>query len=137
MADAGDNDNKKKSGTIGNKWIVIAIIAIIAIGVAAGYYFTQTHRTDIDKIMGNPGAYAGKELAIKGEVTDRTALFGALKFYKVKDKSGEMIVLSKKSLPEMRSIVSVKGRIDDAFSLGDQKMVVFVEGSVEKQDTSK
>lgn len=135
MADTGDTN--KVSGTIANKWLVIAIIAVIAIGAGAGYYFTQTHRTDIDKITSNPGAYAGKEMAIEGEVTDRTALFGALKFYKVKDKSGEMIVLSKKTLPEMRSSVGVKGRIDDAFTLGDQKLVVFVEGSVVKKEKSK
>ena len=97
MADAGDT--KKVSGIRVNKWLVIAIIAVIAIGAGAWYYFSQTHRTDIDKIVNSPGAYAGKEVAIEGEVADRTALFGALKFYKIKDKSGEMIVVSKNSLP--------------------------------------
>ena len=135
MADAGDT--KKVSGIRANKWLVIAIIAVIAIGAGAWYYFSQTHRTDIDKIVNNPGAYAGKEVAIEGEVTDRTALFGALKFYKIKDKSGEMIVVSKNSLPEMRSNVGVKGRIDEAFSLGDQKLVVFVEDSVVQKEKSK
>jgi hypothetical protein len=135
MADAGENT--RASGTIANKWLVIAIIAVIAIGAGAGYYFTQTHRTDIDKITSNPGAFVGKEMAIEGEVVDRTALFGALKFYKVKDKSGEMIVVSKRALPEMRSSVGVKGKIEDSFSLGDQKLVVFVEGSVDKKEKSK
>jgi hypothetical protein len=37
----------------------------------------------------------------------------------------------------MRSNISVKGRIDDAFPLGDQKLVVFVEESVEKKDQNK
>ena len=135
MEDAGDK--KKASGTIAKKGLVIAIFAVIAIGAGAGYYFSQVHRTDIDKIVSNPGAYAGKEMAIGGEVTDRTALFGVLKFYKVKDRSGEMIVVTKKVLPEIKSSVSVKGRIDDGFSLGDQKLVVFVEGSVEKKETGK
>jgi aspartyl/asparaginyl-tRNA synthetase len=135
MADAGDT--KKAGGISANKWLVIAIVAVVVIGAGAWYYFSQTHRTDIDKIVGNPGAYAGKEVAIEGEVTDRTALFGALKFYKIKDKSGEMIVVSKRSLPEMRSNVGVKGRIDEAFSLGDQKLVVFVEGTVVKKEKSK
>jgi len=135
MDDAGDK--KKVSGTIAKKGLVIAIFAVIAIGAGAGYYFSQTHRTDIDKIVNNPGAYAGKEMAIAGEVADRTGLFGVLKFYKVKDKSGEMIVVTKKSLPEIKSNVGVKGRIDDAFALGDQKLVVFVEGSVEKRDKNK
>jgi hypothetical protein len=130
-------DKKKGVGNMANKGIVIAILIVIAIGAGAWYYFSQTHRTDIDKIVNNPGAYAGKEMAIEGEVMDRTALFGVLRFYKIKDKSGEMIVVSKKSLPEIRSNVGVKGRIDDAFSLGDQKLVVFVEGSVEKKVKNK
>jgi hypothetical protein len=37
----------------------------------------------------------------------------------------------------MRSNMSVKGRIDDAFPLGDQKLMVFVEESVERKDQSK
>jgi aspartyl-tRNA synthetase len=119
------------------KGIMIAILIVIAIGAGAWYYFSQVHRTDIQKISGNPAAYAGKEVDIEGEVTDRTAIFGALKFYKLKDKSGEMIVVTKKSLPEAKSTVSVKGRIEDAFSLGDQKLVVFVEESVEKKTGDK
>ena len=135
MGDA--SDKKQVSGAIAKKGLMIAILIVIAIGAGVWYYFSQIHTTDIQKIVNNPAAYAGKEIAIEGEVTDRTALFSVLKFYKLKDKSGEMIVVSKKSLPEIRSNVGVKGRIDDAFSLGDQKLVVFVEGSVEKKSSNK
>jgi hypothetical protein len=121
------------------KKIIIAISIVIVIGAVAGvwYYFSQVHPTSIQKIVNNPGDYTGKELAIEGEVTDRTSFFGVLKFYKLKDKSGEMIVITKKSLPEVKSSAIVKGRIDDAFALGDQKLVVFREESIEKKDKNK
>ena len=135
MEEAGEK--KSATGNFAKKGIAIAIVIVIALGAGVWYYFSQTHRTDIEKLANNPAAYAGKEVAIEGEVTDRTALFGALKFYKIKDKSGEMIVVTKKSLPEIKSTEAVKGRIDEAFSMGDQKLVVLVEGSVEKKTKNK
>jgi hypothetical protein len=121
------------------KKIIIAISIVIVIGAVAGvwYYFSQVHPTSIQKIVNNPGDYTGKELAIEGEITDRTSFFGTLKFYKIKDKSGDVIVITRKSLPEVRSSAIVKGRIDDAFALGDQKLVVFREESIEKKDKNK
>jgi hypothetical protein len=116
------------------KKIIIAILILVAAGAGGWYYFSLVHPTRIAKIVSNPGAYTGKEVAIEGEVTDRTLFFGAFKFYKVKDKSGEIIVVTEKSLPGVKSTVSVKGRIDDAFPLGDRKLVVFIEVSAVKKD---
>ncbi len=121
------------------KKIIIVISIVIVIGAVAGvwYYFSQVHPTSIQKIVNNPSDYTGKELAIEGEVTDRTSFFGTFKFYKLKDKSGEMIVITRKSLPEVKSSALVKGRIDEAFALGDQKLTVFMEESIEKKDKNK
>lgn len=119
------------------KKIIIAVLVFVVIGAAGWYYFSRLHPTRIEKIISNPGAYIGKEVAVEGEVTDRTSFFGALKFYKLKDKSGEIIVITEKSLPELKSTVGVKGKIDDAFPLGDRKLVVFVEVSAEKKDKKK
>ena len=123
-------------GMSGNrvKKIIVAIFIFVAAGAAGWYYFSRVHPTNIEKIVSNPSAYTGKEVAVEGVVTDRTSFFGAFKFYKVKDKSGEIIVITEKSLPEVKSTVSVKGKIDDAFPLGDRKLVVFVELSAEKKD---
>ena len=119
------------------KKIIIAISIVIVIGAGVWYYFSQVHPTSIQNIVNNPGDYTGKELAIEGEITDRTAFFGTLKFYKIKDKSGDVIVITRKSLPEVKSSALVKGRIDDAFALGDQKLMVFREESIEKKDKNK
>ena len=130
------NENSRTMGNMTNK-IIMAIIIVVVAGAAGWYYFSQVHTTRIEKIVSNPGAYTGKEVAVEGEVTDRTSFFGTPKFYKVKDKSGEIIVVTEKSLPEVKSTVNVKGKIDDAFSLGDHKLVVFDEVSAAKKDRNK
>jgi hypothetical protein len=131
-------DNRQGRRNMSKK-IISAVSIVIVLGAVAGvwYYFSQVHPTSIQKIVNNPGDYTGKELAIEGEITDRTSFFGTLKFYKLKDKSGDVIVITKKSLPEVKSSAIVKGRIDDAFALGDQKLVVFMEESIEKKDKNK
>jgi hypothetical protein len=121
------------------KKIIIAVLILIVIAIGAGvwYYFSHVRPTSIQKLVNNPSDYKGKELVIEGEVTDRTSFFGALKFYKLKDTSGEMIVTTRQSLPEVSSRATVKGRINDAFALGDQRLLVFVEESIEKKEKNK
>ena len=113
---------------------IIAILAIVIL-VAGGawYYFSRPYYPTIEKILGNPKAYEGKVITIQGEVTDRTSMFVVLKFYKVKDKTADIIVVTKRTLPEAKSNVLVKGKIEEAFPIGDQKLVVFVEESVEEK----
>ncbi|HUL32036.1 MAG TPA: hypothetical protein VLZ03_16410 [Thermodesulfobacteriota bacterium] len=115
--------------------ISISILVVIAIAGGVWYYFNRVHPTPIEEILGNPKAYEGKEVTIEGVVTDRTAFFVVLKFYKLKDKTGEMTVVTRKSLPELRSTIALKGRIDNAFPIGDEKLLVFVEESVENQQS--
>ena len=119
------------------KKIIIAILIVIVLGGAAWYYFGRTRHVQIENILNNPKAYEGKVVTIEGEVTDRTAFFVFLKFFKVKDKTGEIIVVTKKSLPELKSDVLVKGKIDEAFPVGDQKLLVFIEESAEPESSSK
>ena|SRR5271157_306561 len=119
------------------KKALIIILIVAAIGGGAWYYFSRTHHTSIESILANPGAYGGKEVTIEGVVTDRTSFFVVAKFYKVKDQSGEITVVTKKTLPQVKSTVRAKGRIDDAFQVGDQKLTVFVEESVEEKAVDK
>jgi len=115
------------------KGIIAILVIIILVGGGAWYYFSRPHYPTIEKILGNPKAYEGKVVTIQGEVTDRTSMFVVLKFYKVKDKTADIIVVTKRTLPGAKSNVLVKGKIDGAFQIGDQKLVVFVEESVEEK----
>jgi aspartyl/asparaginyl-tRNA synthetase len=117
--------------------IVIAVLIVLVLGGGAWYYYNRTHHTKIESILSNPKEYEGKEVTVEGEVTVRTAFFTVMKFFRLKDKTGEIIVVVKKTLPEVRSSVRVKGRIDEAFAVGDQKLVVFVAESVEEEGGKK
>jgi hypothetical protein len=123
----------KEEQPVARKTIIILLI-IIALSGGAWFYFSQTRNTGIEKLLNNPTEYTGKVVTIEGEVTDRSGFFNNIKFYKIKDKSGEIIVTTKsRNLPGIKSSAIVKGRIDDAFPLGDQKLTVLVEESVEEK----
>ena len=124
---------------MGRKAIVAILVAVIIviIGGGAWYYFRQTHRPTIQKILSNPKAYEGKVVTIEGDIADRTSFFVVLKFYKIKDNTGEIIVVTRKNLPEIGSKVLVKGKINEAFTIGDQKLLVFVEESIEDKGRNK
>ena len=121
------------------KKVIIGISIVIVLAIAGGvwYYFSRIHPTTIDKILSHPAEYQGKAVTIEGEVTDRTAFFVVLRFFKLRDKTGEMMVVTKKSLPEVKSTILVTGRIDEAFPIGDQKLLIFVEESIEKKGESQ
>lgn len=115
------------------KGIVVLIIVLILIGIGAWYYLTRVHVSEIESLLSNPKAYEGKVVTIEGEVTDRTSFFGAIKFYKVRDKTGEIIAVTRRNLPELKSMLRVKGKIDQAFPIGDLKLLVFLEDSFEEK----
>ncbi len=117
--------------------IAVAVILLVVIAGGAWYYFTQARHTSIEKILSNPSVYQGKEVTVEGEVTDRTAFFGAVKFFKVKDKTGEIIVSTKRSLPDVKSTARVKGKVDETFPVGDQKLPVLVEESLDEKGKNK
>jgi hypothetical protein len=116
---------------------IIIIVVLILIGGGIWYYLNRTYHPRIGSILNNPRDYIGKVVTLDGEVTDRTAFFTVAKFYKLKDDSGEIIVVTKKTLPELKSKVGVKGKIDEAFAIGDDKLLVFIEESVEEKAKSK
>lgn len=82
--------------------------------------------TPIKKILDNPRDYSGKMVTLSGEVTETISLF-VIKYYVVKDRSGEIIVVTRKPLPRKGTKIMVKGVVQEAFSLGDQQLIVIME----------
>ena len=113
------------------KNIVIGIIVAAVLGFGAWFYITQIDSTPIGKILANPRDYDQKVLTISGEVTDRVSLV-FVKFFKLKDKTGEMIVITDRSLPTVGSKERVKGVVNEAFAVGNEQMLVFVEATAKK-----
>ena len=82
--------------------------------------------TKIGEILKAPGAYEGKEVSIAGKVTGTHNLV-VVKYYQVDDGSGEIAVVTENALPKEGEKVRVKGRVNEAFSLGSARLVVIVE----------
>jgi len=82
--------------------------------------------TPIKKILDNPRDYSDKTVTVSGEVTETFSLL-VIKYFVVKDRTGEITVVTVKPLPRKGSRITVKGTVQEAFSLGDRQLIVIVE----------
>jgi hypothetical protein len=104
-------------------------VFLIAIIIAAGLWYYKTNIegiTFIGKILKDPKVYEGKMITIKGKVTERVS-FMVMKYFKLKDRTGEIMVITEKPLPSVGAKITVKGMVHDAFSLGGEQILVFIE----------
>lgn len=115
------------------KKIISTVAAvIIIIGILAGgfwYYTANISHTAIGDIIKNPRDYEGKSLTIEGKVTDSMSLL-IVKYYKIRDNTGEIAVTTKRFLPSVGTKIRVTGTINSAFSLGTEQVVVLNETEI-------
>ena len=82
--------------------------------------------TSIGNILNRPRDYADKKVTVSGEVTEIFSLF-VIKYFVVQDKTGQIAVISDKPLPREGITVRVTGTVKEAFSIGDQQLLVLIE----------
>lgn len=82
--------------------------------------------TPIKKILEDPRNYTGKTVTVSGEVTRVFSLI-FVKYFVVKDKTGEITIVTEKPLPKIGTKMKVKGTVKEAFSIGDQQLIVIFE----------
>ena len=82
--------------------------------------------TPISKILENPRNYTGKTVTVSGEVTRIFSLV-FVKYFVIKDKTGEITIVTEKPLPKIGTKMKVKGTVEEAFSIGDQQLIVVFE----------
>ncbi len=107
------------------KLIVVAVIVAVA-GIGVWYYVENLRYTPIGDILANPRDYDGKITTISGVVTERTS-FLIVKFFVLKDQTGEIDVVTERPLPVVGSKIHVRGKARESFSLGNEQKLVFVE----------
>lgn len=104
-------------------------VILVAIIIAAGIWYYKTNIegiTFIGKILKDPKVYEGKMITIKGTVTERVS-FMIMKYFKLKDRTGEIMVITEQPLPSVGAKIAVQGMVHDAFSLGGEQLLVFIE----------
>lgn len=80
----------------------------------------------INDIVERPRDYAGKEVTVKGEVTDAFSLL-AIKYFTINDGTGRIAVFSDKPLPKRGDKIKVTGKVEEAFSFGTETLTILIE----------
>ena len=84
--------------------------------------------TNIGELLKQPREYSGKQVTISGTVTGAFSLV-VVKYFVVRDETGEITVVTERPLPKKGSEVKVKGILQEAFSIGDRQMIVLIEAA--------
>jgi cob(I)alamin adenosyltransferase len=50
-----------------------------------------------------------------------------VKYFSIRDDSGEIAVVTNKPLPKKGETIKVKGKVQEAFSLGTETLLVIIE----------
>jgi hypothetical protein len=82
--------------------------------------------TPINKILEDPRNYTGKTVTVSGEVTRVFSLF-IIKYFVMRDSTGEITIVTEKPLPKIGTKMKVKGTVKEAFSIGDQQLIIIFE----------
>jgi aspartyl/asparaginyl-tRNA synthetase len=98
--------------------VVLASLAMAACG--------SLFATKVADILADPRKYDGQEVTVSGKVTRTTNLM-FVKYFKVDDGSGEIVVVTKRPLPRQGEELRVKGKVNEKFAVGDEHFVVIEE----------
>ncbi len=115
------------------KKIILGMLIIGIIGTGVWLYFNYVYSIPIKDILENPRKYDEKVLTISGQVTDRVSLL-FLKYFKLRDENSEIIVVTLKTLPPIGKRLRVKGKVVEAFTIGNEQLLVFVEEDSHKNE---
>jgi hypothetical protein len=104
---------------------VPAVICLVCVLVIAAVS-CDVRTTRIGDIVSHPRDFAGKEVTISGEVTESFSMI-FIKYFMVRDDSGEIAVVTQRTLPAKGEKIKVKGSVKEAFSIGPETALVLVE----------
>lgn len=103
------------------------ILILFLISVILGCKDTTPVKTvTVKELLDRPRDYENTIVEIEGEVTSTYFLF-LIKFFCLRDKTGEIVVLTERILPKQGERIKIKGRLSDVFSVGGQFFAVIKE----------
>jgi len=100
------------------------LLAVLGSCITVGC--TGLFPTKIKDILQNPRKFDGKAVTIAGEVKEGANLV-FVKYFVVRDDTGEIIVVTDRAVPRPGEKVWVTGRVNQAFAIGDKSVVVIIE----------
>ncbi|MDE2179620.1 MAG: hypothetical protein KGJ40_02080 [candidate division NC10 bacterium] len=118
-------------GTMSRK-IVLGFLVVSVLCIGVFFYFNYFYSVSIKAILDDPRRYEGLSLTISGKVVDRASIV-FLKYFKLQDGSAEIIVVTWRTLPALGSRTRIKGKVVEAFAIGGEQLLVFVEEDCSKR----
>jgi hypothetical protein len=104
------------------KIFLSAVIAVTILTTAC------PNRESISKVLGDPGRYRNKEVAIAGRVTDSFGLLGN-GAYELDDGTGKIWVITRRGVPSRGAEVGVKGNVHNGFNFSGRSFGTVLEES--------
>jgi RPA family protein len=80
----------------------------------------------VSDILSEPRKYEGKLVHIAGTVTETFSIYRA-GYFRVDDGSGSMVVVSTQISPRRGQHIDARGTLEQAYTIGNNQMVVLVE----------
>ena len=98
--------------------LIFAAVLPVSCGMLTG--------ASIKEILDNPAQYEGKTVTVSGEVVEAANVI-VIKYYKVDDGTGQIVVVTKNAVPRRGAKMTATGVVHQAFSIGDESLTVIVE----------
>lgn len=106
-----------------NKTVIRAILVLVLLSLCL---CTGFGTTKIGDITDNPRNYVDKEVVVSGEVI-RTFSLLVIKYFTLRDETGEITVVAEGPLPRGGEHIKVRGVVKEAFAIGSGSLLVIRE----------
>lgn len=100
---------------------ISVILVLSMLGQCSGLTSTK-----IADIRNNPRHYADKEVTVSGKVTGALSLV-VVKYFTLQDDTGDITIVTERPLPKEGEHLTVKGVVREAFSIGNETVLVIIE----------
>lgn len=99
----------------------LVLISVLIITTLVGCDYMPFGYTPIGEVNLAPGRYEGQEVRVKGTVTHVSKLpFFQTKSYTLRDRSGEIMVLTGGTLPAIDETVAIRAKVKTEVILNNQ-----------------
>lgn len=82
--------------------------------------------TPVGEVAAHPEKYDGKVVTVKGTVKGSANLL-VVKGYSLADDKGQLLVITDKDVPKPGTSMVVRGKVNQAFSVGSKSLLVLIE----------
>lgn len=102
---------------------VVFILLFLCLSGFKGCDHLPMGTVSIGEILSNPTKYDGKEVKVRGEVSDVTRIpLVGIKFYVLSDEGRQILVVARDTVPETRSRVTVIGIFRNLAIIGGESV---------------